>query len=115
MREQGIDIPTPDGEADAFLYTQDGAGPWPGVVYLTDIWGIRPANQDMARRVAAQGYAVLLPNLFYRTNSLPVDPLLKGGARGMETAGPLLASLGAEKMARDGVTYADYLLGREDV
>ncbi len=42
-------------------YTPDGAGPWPGVVYLTDIWGIRPANQKMARRVAQQGYAVLLP------------------------------------------------------
>ncbi len=115
MREQKVDVPTRDGEADSILYLPDGAGPWPGVVYLTDIWGIRPASEKMARRVAEQGYVVLLPNLFYRTHTLPIDPLLKGGQRGMDVVMPLLNALDAERMARDGVAYVEYLLGREDV
>jgi carboxymethylenebutenolidase len=115
MLEQKIDIPTPDGEADSEFYTPEGKGPWPGVIYLTDIWGLRPATEKMARRVAGEGYAVLLPNIFYRTNKPPIDPLLKGQERGMEVAGPLLASMNAERMVADGIAYADYLLARADV
>ena len=73
MREHQVTIPTPDGEAPAELFTPDGAGPWPGVVYLTDVWGIRPANRKMARRVAEQGYTVLMPHLFYRSQPLSFD------------------------------------------
>ena len=32
--------------------------------FTTDLFGIRPANQDVARRIAAAGYTVLMPNVF---------------------------------------------------
>jgi carboxymethylenebutenolidase len=120
MREAKVNVSTPDGIANSFLYTpadpaSKDAGPWPGIVYLTDIWGIRPATRKMAARVAEQGYVVLLPNLFYRTHKEPVDPLLKGGQRGMDVAGPLLASMTPARMVTDDLAYIDYLVGREDV
>ena len=59
MPELKLDVAGADGTSEGFLYTPAGDGPWPGILYLTDIWGIRPANQAMAQRVAEQGYAVL--------------------------------------------------------
>ena len=42
------------------------------MLFYTDIFGIRPANQDMAQRVAAAGYTVMMPNVFYRYGKLPL-------------------------------------------
>jgi carboxymethylenebutenolidase len=70
--EVPLQIRTPDGSAEAFLYHPEGSGPWPGVIYYTDIGGIRQAPKNQAGRIAAEGYAVLAPNIFYRTSGLPV-------------------------------------------
>jgi carboxymethylenebutenolidase len=64
--ERSLDIPTADGRADALLVHPAGSGPWPGVLFLMDGLGIRPALADMARRLARAGYLVLQPNLYYR-------------------------------------------------
>ena len=61
--EKAIEIRMADGTADGFLYTPDGAGPWPGVIQLTDIHGIRPVARDLGKRIAAKGYVVLMPNV----------------------------------------------------
>ena len=37
----------------------------------TDIVGLRPVFRDMGRRLAAQGYVVLVPNPFYRNGRAP--------------------------------------------
>ena len=115
MSERQVSIPTPDGSATGLLFTPQGAGPWPGIVYLTDIWGIRPANEKMAQRVADQGYAVLMPHLFWRDQPFRFDPLLKGEERGMDKIGPLLAALPASRMTQDGVAYVDFLSRRPEV
>jgi len=118
MSMQTITVTTPAGQAPAELFTpQDAAAgkKWPGVVMLTDIWGIRPANEKMARRVAEQGYAVLLPHIFYRNQPLSFDPLLKGQPRDMALIGPLLASMPPANMVQDGEAYVRALLARPDV
>ena len=74
-RATSIEIPTQDGTADAYVVTPEGSGPWPGVLLYTDIMGVRPLFLDMARRLAAGGFVVLLPNLFYRSGP-PADPPL---------------------------------------
>src|SRR5205814_1573288 len=56
-----------DGDADAFLVYPEGKGTWPAVLIWTDIGGLRPVFKDMATRLAAQGYVVLVPNPFYRS------------------------------------------------
>ncbi len=66
MIERQIQVTTADGEMTTFVYHPDDGGPHPVVLYLMDAPSIRPALHDMARRLAAEGYYVMLPFLFYR-------------------------------------------------
>ena len=72
MIQDEIRIQAAAGNPLAFVHRPDGDGPWPGVIMLTDIGGIRQAYHDSARRLASEGYVVLLPNVFYRTSEPPV-------------------------------------------
>ena len=66
MIEKQIDIPTADGRMDSFVVHPEDGGPFPAVVVLMDIWGVREELFDVARRVAMVGYHVTLPNFWYR-------------------------------------------------
>ncbi len=66
MIEQHLDIPTADGAMNSFLVHPDEGGPFPVVLFYMDAPGKREELHDMARRLAAVGYCVLLPNLYYR-------------------------------------------------
>jgi carboxymethylenebutenolidase len=65
--EKDVEVKTADGTADAALFYPSGKGAWPAVLIWTDIAGLRPAFRDMGRRLASQGYVVLVPNPFYRS------------------------------------------------
>jgi carboxymethylenebutenolidase len=70
--EHDVEIQTPAGVSDAAFFHPSGNGPWPGVLLWPDAFGLRPAMRDMGRRLASEGYAVLVPNPFYRTRRAPV-------------------------------------------
>lgn len=70
--EQDVLIKTPDGTADAALFTPMKAGTFPAILMWPDIMGLRPAFRDMGRRLAGEGYVVLVPNPFYRSKKAPV-------------------------------------------
>jgi len=70
--ETDVMVPTPDGSADAALFHPAGAGSWPAVLMWPDILGLRPVFREMGRRLAAEGYVVLVPNPFYRVKRAPV-------------------------------------------
>ena len=72
VTEKDVTVKAGDGEADAVLFYPSGKGKWPAVLIWTDIGGLRPAFRDMGRRLAAQGYVVLVPNPFYRS-AKPAD------------------------------------------
>jgi carboxymethylenebutenolidase len=67
MAQQTIDVRTDDGICPTHLFEPDGQGPWPGVVMFMDGLGVRPALFAMAERLAAGGYIVALPDLYYRS------------------------------------------------
>jgi carboxymethylenebutenolidase len=68
--EVDVQIKTPDGNCDAaFIHPASGAHP--GVLIWTDALGLRPSMREMGRRLAAEGYSVLIPNPFYRTSKAP--------------------------------------------
>jgi carboxymethylenebutenolidase len=69
--EQDVTIKTPDGSCDA-AFLHPASGSHPGILIWTDIFGLRPTFRDMGRRLASEGYAVLVPNPFYRTAPGPV-------------------------------------------
>jgi len=66
MIEAMVEVPTDDGRMDAFVVHPDEGGPFPSVLVLMDIWGLREELFDVARRIATVGYHCILPNFWYR-------------------------------------------------
>lgn len=64
--EKDVTIKTPDGECDAVLF-HPAEGTHAAVLVWPDIMGLRPAFRDLGKRLASQGYTVLVPNPFYRS------------------------------------------------
>jgi carboxymethylenebutenolidase len=73
MTETKIDIKTQDGFADTHFFQPAGEGSHPAVIFYMDAIGLRQALFDMAERLVFSGYAVLLPNMYYRHG--PAEPL----------------------------------------
>ena len=66
LAKQDISIETQDGTAAAGLFLPDQTTSRAGVILYMDAFGPRPALDRMAERLAREGYAVLVPDLFYR-------------------------------------------------
>jgi carboxymethylenebutenolidase len=64
--ESLCDISTTEGRMKTFITYPGQGGPFPVVLFYMDSLGIREELRDMARRVAAAGYFVVLPDLYYR-------------------------------------------------
>jgi carboxymethylenebutenolidase len=69
LLETDVTVKTPDGNCDA---VHPMTGSYPGLLILTDIFGLRPSMRQFARRIAADGYSVLVPKPFYRTRKAAV-------------------------------------------
>jgi carboxymethylenebutenolidase len=113
-----VAIPTPDGDARAFFFHPEGQGPWPGVIFYMDAPAIRPALFSMAERLAGHGYAVLLPDMFWRAGPYePIDikSVFGDEAKRREVFGKLMVSTNAEKAMRDTGAFLDWLGTRPEV
>jgi carboxymethylenebutenolidase len=110
MNGSTIDVPTPDGVADCYLTAPAGDRAHPGVLFMMDSIGLRPRIEEMADRIAAWGYVVLAPNVFYRGGRAPLwetPDLHDSDARGafFRTLGPLMGALTPAAVAADGAAY----------
>ena len=117
--ETNVAVKTPDGISDAvFIHPTTGAHP--GVVIWPDAFGLRPAMRDIGKRIAAEGYSVLVPNPFYRSAKAPVfdDPSKFNFGNQADMAklqglmGPLNGPGAAE---RDAVAYVAFLDAQRQV
>ncbi|MDE2370147.1 MAG: dienelactone hydrolase family protein [Burkholderiales bacterium] len=113
VTETDVTIETPDGHCDA-AYFHPAAGKHPGVIVWTDAFGLRPSMRGIGRRLAAQGYAVLVPNPFYRVAKSPVVESAANFDFTDKTAfdklRPLMASVGAAGAAeRDARAFVGFL------
>jgi len=111
MSEKQIHLPTPDGDLDAWVFQPDGEGTWPAVILHTDIRGVRPVFIEKGRQLAAQGYVVLLPNLYYRTDRAPVvdAALVPGTDAAKARYAALRASLSPDGLQRDHAALLGWL------
>ena len=115
MIEKQVDVKTPDGVADCELFYPSEQGAWPGVIMYTDIGGIRPVFRDMGKRLAGEGFVVLVPNPFYRVSRVPVyhDPFKFGEEKTAARMAEVRPSVTAAGAARDAPAFVDFLLGAE--
>lgn len=117
MIDREMQMRAADGNTGAAFMCPDGPGPWPGVLYYTDIVGIRDACRQSVRRLADAGYAVFMPNIFYRTGKPPMFQSRpdfteeRTQKRLAEIAGPLTP----DAIERDGSAYVDTLLAQKEV
>jgi len=72
LTEQAVDIKTADGVADSHVFYPDDPGSLAAVIFFMDGLGISPEMHAMGRRLAAAGYYVVQPNLFYRAGRSPL-------------------------------------------
>jgi carboxymethylenebutenolidase len=75
MIERQMDIPTRDGATTTFITHPEREGPYPVILFYMDAPAIREELRDMARRLAAVGYYVMLPNLYYRSGVMELGSL----------------------------------------
>ena len=107
-----------DGECRAHVFEPAGAGPWPGILFLMDGFGMRPNIMEMAQRLADDGYVVLLPDLFYRRGPyapLDVGQAFAGGNMIEAVRDRLGTSPTLAMVLRDAGLFIDTLRGHSDV
>ena len=111
--EKDVDVPMSSGVADSALFYPTGKGSWPGVLIWTDILGLRPVFRDMGRRLAAQGYVVLVPNPFYRNQRAPIFDGTFDFSKPEDRAKvmPLAATLTADANISDAKSLIPFLDG----
>ncbi len=109
--ETDVQIKTADGMCDAAFIHPEGKGTWPAVLIWTDALGLRPAFRDMGKRLAAEGYAVLAPNPFYRSAKAPVFPNGLDFSSTVDRARltELRKPMTPDAVARDGTTFLAFL------
>ena len=110
-----MDVQTADGTAHAWLFRgAQGAGP--AVLLYPDAFGVRPATQQMAERLAGLGYVVLLPDVFYRAGDYPpfgTDAFSNPPERARLMA--LIRTLTQERIRMDSAAYLDALSAQPGV
>lgn len=65
MNDPTVSIPVSGGQMSAYLVMPD-SGRGPGIVLLQEIFGVNTAMREKANKLAAQGYVVVVPDLFWR-------------------------------------------------
>jgi len=116
--ETNLDIKTPDGTCDAaFIHPKSGS--YPGVLVWPDAFGLRPSMRSIGKRIATEGYSVLVPNPFYRLSKAPFTDASNfnfQNADDMAKLKPLMASVNAPGNAeKDAAAYIAFLDARKEV
>ncbi|KMS54228.1 dienelactone hydrolase [Novosphingobium barchaimii LL02] len=116
VSEKMVSITTTDGVCDAF-FVHPGKGAYPGIVMWPDIAGLRDVKKIMARSLAAQGYAVLVVNQYYRSGPAPVMNSFSEyrTPEGQAKIAPMRALLTPDAITRDAGAYVAFLDRQEAV
>jgi carboxymethylenebutenolidase len=117
--ETDVTIKMPDGVCDA-AFCHPATGSHPGVLIWTDAFGLRPAMRNIGKRIAAEGYSVLVPNPFYRVARAPVFESASTfdfqNQAHMAKLKPLMGSVNAPGAAeKDAIAYVAFLDAQSQV
>jgi len=106
-----VAVKTPSGLCDAALVHPQKSGHWPAVILFPDAFGLRPVMREMAKRLATNGYTVLVPNPYYRSAKAPgVGPDFDfGNPTDRAKLEALRAPLTNEGVMQDALAYIAFL------
>ncbi len=113
-----VDVKTPDGTCDC-MFIHPNTGSHPAVIVWADAFGLRPAMVDIGKRIAAEGYSVLVPNPYYRMTKAPgidMNGFSFSNQADMGKLRPLMGSIGAPGAAeKDASAFIAFLDGQKAV
>src|SRR5882672_3749231 len=118
VQVDNVSVKTPDGTCDA-AFIHPTTGSHPAVIIWPDAFGLRPAMVDMGKRIAADGYSVLVPNPYYRMTKAPgidMNGFNFQNQADMAKLRPLMGSIGAAGTAeRDATAFIAFLDAQKPV
>jgi carboxymethylenebutenolidase len=109
-----VEIQTRDGVADGFVAAPDDGAEHPAALFYMDAFGPRKRLEEMATRIAEEGYVVLVPHVFYRRGPAPLidtsdllDPAARAGK--FDVLRPMIQELTPERAMSDADAYLEFL------
>ena len=112
VKESDVNITTPDGTCDAY-FVAPTTGSHAAVLVWPDIFGLRPAMRQMGKRLAEDGYSVLVVNPFYRQTKAPTAP--QGAQTPIPQLVPMMQALTATTHTTDAKAFIAWLDARSEV
>jgi carboxymethylenebutenolidase len=116
--ETDVEVKTPDGTCDA-AFIRPRTGSHAGVLLWPDAFGLRPSMREMAKRLAGEGYSVLVPNPFYRVSKAPFTDASHFDFQNQADVAklrPLMASVNAPgNPEKDATAYVAFLDAQKEV
>jgi carboxymethylenebutenolidase len=112
VKESDVSIKTPDGNCDAY-FVAPTSGAHAAVLVWPDIFGLRPTMRQMGKRLAEDGYSVLVVNPFYRQMKAPTAP--NGANTPIADVRPLAQALNATTHTADAKAFIAWLDARAEV
>ena len=106
VTDSEVTVMTPDGTADCY-FVHPGTGTAPAVLVWPDIFGLRPAFRSMGKRLAENGYSVLVVNPFYRVKKSPTAE--QGAATPIPSLIPLAQALNETTHMTDAKAFISWL------
>ena len=113
IHEEEVRIPAPDSSIRAVVIRPVGDGQWPGVLYYTDIFQLTESTLRTARRLAAYGFLVCVPEIYPRGEVAGVA--LEFDDAGKQAGLAAAAATTTAQFDSDRVAALDYLELRDDV
>jgi len=116
LSETTVKFDVPGGKMDGFFVHQS-EGKHPAVIVWPDIAGLRDSFMSMSRRLARQGYAVLILNPYYLEQEAPQFDDFDDwrGQGGMDKVAPWREKLTAAVVMETAKAVVAYLDGNEAV
>ena len=109
IRTSQVQVKTPDGAMPAYLAEPSAPGRHPAVIVVMEAFGLNHNIEEISRRIAAEGYVALAPDVYYRwpDNKARYDELPK--------AIGLMQKLDDQKIVSDLRATLDFLAAKPNV
>jgi carboxymethylenebutenolidase len=105
LQTEQVTFPGAAGEVQGYLARPaDAQGPLPGVVVIHENRGLNPHIEDVARRVALEGFVALAPDLLSPQGGTPADE---------DQAREMIRQLDQQQTIQNALAAVDFLEGYE--